>query len=110
MKIEKGDVVVLPFPFVNSHVFKMRPAVVVSSRDYERAMNSVIVTMVTSTAYDTVYDYKIKDWQEANLNMVSWLRIKLITFDIKSVRAKIGRLSMRDLAETENKIQLALGI
>lgn len=47
---EFGDVVLVPFPFTDLTTIKKRPAVVVSSADYQRERSDLILIAVTSQA------------------------------------------------------------
>lgn len=48
MPFEFGDIVLVPFPFTDQTTSKRRPAVVVSGRDYNRAMPDLVMMAVTS--------------------------------------------------------------
>ncbi len=48
MPYEFGDLVLMPFPFTNQAASKQRPAVIVSSRAYNRAKPDIVVMAVTS--------------------------------------------------------------
>jgi mRNA interferase MazF len=106
---QKGDIVLLPFPFTDLSATKTRPAVVVSVEGFQRATGDFTVAMVTSVPRTTPYDYELQDWQAARLLRPSWVRAKLATLDPALVRYKPGRLSETDLAEVERHIRLALG-
>ena len=49
MKVSRGDVVLLDFPFSDASGSKVRPAVVVQSDAHNRRMTSTIVVLVTKT-------------------------------------------------------------
>jgi mRNA interferase MazF len=108
MAYQKGDVVLVPFPFTDLSAAKTRPAVVVSVDDFERATGNVTVAMITSTAQHTSYDCALMDWQQAHLIFPSWMRAKLATLSVALVRYRPGRLSKRDLAEVEERMRRAL--
>jgi len=110
MAYQKGDVVLVPFPFTDLTSTKTRPAVVVSVDDFENKTGDFTVAMVTSMPQTTSYDYELKDWRVANLYSPSWVRVKLVTLDPKLVRYKPGRLTDSDLAEVEKRIRSALGL
>ena len=107
---QKGDVVLIPFPFTDLTTIKTRPAVIVSVEEFEVETGDITVAMITSIPHATPYDYKLKDWQAANLLSPSWVRVKLVTLDPKLVRFNPGRLSAADLAEVDKRIRLALGL
>jgi mRNA interferase MazF len=107
---QKGDIVLLPFPFTDLNAMKTRPAVVVSVEAFLRDIGDCTVAMITSVPHTTPYDYELKDWQAAHLLRPSWVRAKLATLDSALVRYKPGRLSDPDLSEVEKRIRLALGL
>jgi len=105
---KRGDIVLVPFPFTDLTTTKTRPAVVISVDGFQKRTGDFTVAMVTSVPHSTPYDYKIKDWQTANLLAPSWLRAKLVTLDPKLVRYQPGKLTKPDLKEVEKRIRLAL--
>jgi mRNA interferase MazF len=44
---QKGDVVLIPFPFADLTTTKTRPAVVVNVEDFERETRNITVAMIT---------------------------------------------------------------
>ena len=107
---QRGDVVLVPFPFTDLSSIKTRPVVVVSVDSYEAATGDFTVAMITSVQHYTPYDYGLKDWRAANLLMPSWVRAKLATLSTSLVRYRPGRLTEPDLAEVENRIRRSLGL
>jgi len=105
---QKGDVVLIPFPFTDLTSAKTRPAVVVSDHAFEKETGDFTVAMITSVHHATPYDYELKDWQHAHLLSPSWVRAKLVTLDPELVLHRPGRLSDRDLAEVDKRIRLAM--
>ena len=49
MKVSRGDVVLLDFPFSDATGSKVRPAVVVQNNAHTRRMTSTIVVLITKT-------------------------------------------------------------
>ncbi len=92
-----GDILLLPFPFTDLRASKTRPAVVVSSGDYQERTGNIIVAMITSRARNSPYDHHIIEWKEANLLHPSTVRAKIATLSPRLVRFRPGRLSLRDL-------------
>ena len=110
MACQKGDIVLVPFPFTDLSASKTRPAVVVSVEAFEIATGSVTVAMVTSQSCDTPFDCPLDDWRQANLRLPSWVRPKLATLHPSLVRYCPGRLSSGDLARVDQRLRLALGM
>lgn len=107
---QKGDIVLLPFPFTDLSAARTRPAVVISVEGFQRATSDFTVAMITSVPRTTPYDYELKNWQAAGLLRPSWVRARLATLDPALVRYQPGRLSNTDLAQVEQRIRLPLGL
>ncbi len=95
---EFGDVVLVPFPFTDQSSAKRRPAVVVSSRAYNRRRPDVIVLAVTSQARPTASpgEALVVDWQAAGLLKPSVLKPLLLTVQRGLVLRRLGRLTPKD--------------
>ena len=96
MTFEPLDVVVVPFPFTDRRAAKRRPALIVSSADFNEAHAQSILAMITSAASDWPSDVALRGWQEAGLNVPCKLRFKLFTLDAALIVRKVGTLSKRD--------------
>ena len=107
---QRGDIILLPFPFTDLSSTRTRPAVVVSVAGFQQETNDILVAMITSVPHTGAYDYQLQDWQAANLLRPSWVRAKLATLSPSLVRYRPGRLSDADLSEVEQRIRLALGL
>ncbi len=110
MAYQKGDVVLVPFPFTDLSATKIRPAVVLSTSAYETATGSTTIAMITSKAHTTPYDYRLADWNKANLVKPSWVRCKLVTIDPSLIVHTIGQLDASDLHEVEEQLKLSFGL
>ena len=64
-----GDLVLVPFPFTDQSGVKKRPAVTVSSADYNRYRPDIVIMAVTSQMRSADYfgDIPVSDWQQAGL-------------------------------------------
>ena len=96
MTFESLDVVVVSFPFTDRRAAKYRPALVVSSTNFNRAHEQSILAMITSAVSDWPSDVGIKGWGEAGLNVSCKVRFKLFTLDDTLIVRKLGTLSKRD--------------
>ncbi len=96
MSFESFEVVVVPFPFTDRRAAKRRPALIVSSANFNRAHRQSILTMITSTGSDWPSDVAIHDWREAGLDIPCKVRFKLFTLDDSLIVRKLGTLSKRD--------------
>jgi mRNA interferase MazF len=109
---QRGDVVLVSFPFSNASGQKERPAVVLSTDDYYEEWNEVIVVAITSRQPKTLRktDCELKDWHAAGLKQRSWVRSHLATVHYQLIVRKIEALSQRDLQAVEQCLRVALGL
>ena len=110
MAYERGDVVLVPFPFADARARKTRPALVVSDPGYESETGNLIIAQITSQAPKFSSDYPLKDWKGAGLVKPSIVRVKLATLASSLVRYRPGRLSPAELAEVEGRLRRVLGL
>ena len=96
MICEPFDVVVVPFPFTDREADRRRPALVVSSPDFNAIHDQSILAMITSAGGDWPSDVAIRDWREAGLSVPCKVRLKLFTLDDALILRKAGALSERD--------------
>ena len=96
VNFETLDVVVVPFPFTDRPAVKRRPAVVVSSTEFNKVHEGKILAMVTSTTARWESDVALQDWRQAGLHVVCRVRFKLFTLDEDLILRKAGTLSKRD--------------
>lgn len=96
MTFDALDVVVVPFPFTDRETSKRRPALVVSSLDFNDAHEQSILAMITSVRVPWPSDVTIQDWHGAGLNVPCKVRFKLFTVDDGLIVRRIGSLSTQD--------------
>lgn len=111
MALQRGDVVLVDFPFVDRTGSKLRPALVVSSAAYhaERPQDTIVAVISTQTQkYNGSTDYLIQDWRAAGLSHPCVLRCTLLTILASRINHKIGTLSKNDLLGAANCFKLAL--
>ena len=96
MTCDPLDVVVVPFPFTDRRATKRRPALVVSSANFNEAHQQTILAMITSAGSRWPSDVALQDWRESGLNAPCKVRFKLFTLDDALIVRKVGTLSHRD--------------
>jgi mRNA interferase MazF len=90
MAFQRGDVVLIPFPFTDLSAKRVRPAIVVSVPEYEQNTGDIIVAQVTSRQHSLPTDYALQDWQFAGLLRPSVVRVKLATINAALVQFALG--------------------
>lgn len=108
----RGDVVLVRFPFTSAAASKQRPAVVMSSDQYNRESLDVMIASITSQlgALPHPGDYLITDWKGAGLLKPSLAQTKLATVEQGMVTRRLGKLRADDFRAVEAGIRTALDL
>jgi mRNA interferase MazF len=105
----RGDVVLVGFVFSDESGRKLRPAVVVSARAYQRARQEVIVAAITSNV-GLFGDHSITDWRRAGLLFPSVVTGILRTIKRTMIDRKLGALLKPDLNQLNRELRRTLGL
>lgn len=109
MRFEFGDVVLVPFPFTDQSSTKKRPAVVISSQEYNSERPDLIVMAVTSQVRsESRFEFLLEDWQAAGLLKLSVAKPVITTIEKRLVLKSLGRLSERDRTTMATKLEAIL--
>lgn len=91
------SVVVVPFPFTDSSNVKRRPAIVLSSEEFQKQTEHVTLMMITSSKHNHWYgDHELMDLKETGLKVDSIIRQKIFTLDVRLILDCIGKISVKD--------------
>ncbi len=109
---QRGDVVLVQFPFSGLSGKKDRPAVVVSTDPYHDDWDELLVVAITSRPPKTVRttDCALEDWKTAGLHQPSWVRSHMATVQRTLIIRKLGNLTDRDLKAVEECLRHSLGL
>ncbi len=104
-----GDIILVPFPFTDQSTTKKRPAVVVSSKQYNQQRPDLVLMAVTSQVKPTASfgEVFISGWKKAGLLKPSAIKPIFTTIEKGLVLKSLGRLAQKDqqvLRETINTI------
>jgi len=93
-----GDIILVPFPFTDQTTTKKRPAVVVSSGEYNDDRPDLIIMAITSRLHqvDKLGEKLVSDWQGAGLIKPSVFKPILATIENSLVIKQLGRLKNED--------------
>lgn len=92
-----GDVVVVPFPFVDRPISKRRPALVLSHERFNAENGHSILAMITTAAQTNwPSDIALSADSDAGLTHRSVVRWKLFTLPNDLILRRIGELSSAD--------------
>jgi mRNA interferase MazF len=105
-----GDVLLVPFIFTDQTTSKKRPAIVISSNDYNSARPDLIVIGVSSQVNNPLLygEIEIKEWQSAGLLKVSVVKSVITTIEQNLVIRYLGRLQNSDRDSLEHLLKLIL--
>ncbi len=96
MVCERGDVVVIPFPFAAGVKGKRRPALVISTKTFNE-FGYTILSMITTRGHRPwPGDILLKDYPEAGFGASCLVRLKFFTLENRFIMDRIGRLSSSD--------------
>ncbi len=111
MPYQRGDVLLVPFPFSDLSASKVRPAIVISSAAYHASEPDLILAAITSQVVKGTgrFDYVLADWQAAGLRYPSALKPILFTLDPTRVIYRVGQLSEKDFGQAQERLKQALG-
>jgi mRNA-degrading endonuclease toxin of MazEF toxin-antitoxin module len=118
VKVLRGDVVLLDFPFSNAAGSKVRPAVVVRNDACNRKMNCTIVALVTKTIHraaseptQMLLEAQSPEGQAAGIRFDSAITCtNLYTVHESFVRYRIGRLPDSMIPQLDGCLKAALGV
>jgi mRNA interferase MazF len=92
-----GDVVVVPFPFVDLAAEKRRPSLILSHQVFNDLQGHSIFAMITTaTRSKWPSDVAIEDLKKAGLNRPCVIRWKLFTLPNEFILRRAGSLASRD--------------
>lgn len=118
MKVRRGDVIRLDYPFSSGIGSKVRPALVVQADRDNARMSNTIVALITRTLYrvgevDTqlLIDIATPDGQATGLQSTSAVNCShLFTVSESLIRKKIGALSNAAMLQVNECLRTALAL
>lgn len=91
------SVVLVPFPFTDTDDQKRRPALVLSTHDFQQKNGHITLGMITTAKHSSWFgDHRILDLEKAGLPVESIVRQKIFTLDSRLVEKQLGTLSHED--------------
>jgi len=104
--ISTYDVIVVKFPFASSLKYKARPAVVVSSTDYNHTgRKTLLIVAISSNIRGKLeIEDEIEYWKEVGLLKPSIFKAAVATIEREYVLAHIGHLTVKDKHKLDKMI------
>ena len=102
----KFDIITVPFPFTERDKKKLRPALVISNKEYQEVNKHIVLLMITSAKHSAwKYDIPITFSEMTGLKAASVIRFKIFSVDERIIVKKIGVLSLIDSEKVEEAIR-----
>ena len=99
--MNKGDIVLIPFPFTDLSGKKMRPALILVSGELDITVSFI----TTQLKWEELFDVKIEPTDSNGLKRISLVRLsKLATIDKDLALGKLGHLSQEEIAIINNRL------
>ncbi len=103
---DRGDVVVVPFPYTDMPIIRVRPALVLSRDPVFGSTGQPICAMITGAKKSSwPFDIELSDWRGIGLTIPSVVRFKLFTIDRNLVVRRTGRVGPAVLSAVDENIR-----
>lgn len=107
----RGEVIYTSLPVVTSSGHKRRPAVIISSDEYNAELRQVIVSGTTRIADAIPFGHcRLIDWESAGLNQPSAVTPWPATVRHDEILRRYGQVSARDLAAIGDSLRFILDL
>jgi len=118
MKVRRGEIVLVDFPYSDQTGSKVRPALVVQADLWNQPLDDTILAMITSSrhrrvgaATQLVIDITTVEGQQTGLRLNSVIQCEnLLTYDQALILRVLGRLSAAAMQQIDVCLKAALGI
>lgn len=108
---DKGDIVLLPFPFTNLKTTKRRPGLVISPKIFNKSGDSTILLMTSNVAtMPKEGDVLVSQFKSAGLPKPTLVRMKFVTIANALILKKIGRLPATDMKRVKAQVMRFFGM
>ncbi|MDI6763366.1 MAG: type II toxin-antitoxin system PemK/MazF family toxin [Thermodesulfobacteriota bacterium] len=106
-RYNKGDVVLVPFPFSDQTTTKKRPAVIISSDTYNDTSQDIVIMAITgqTRGHTGIGECLIENWQSAGLLKSSAVKSAISTIEKRLVLKTLGSLSPKNLSSLEKALK-----
>lgn len=102
---EFGDIVVVPFPFVDRPTVKRRPALVLTNANFNAQSENTVLAMITTGANSTwPSDIPLADLEGTGLDHPSVIRWKLFTLPNELILRRAGHADTGTLQSVKTAI------
>jgi len=118
MNVQRGDIVLVDFPYSDQTGSKVRPALVVQSDVWNQRLDDTILALITSSRHRRVgantqlfIDITTSEGRQTGLRLDSTVQCEnLITYDRALILRTLGTLSASAMLQVDDCLKAALGI
>ena len=118
MNVQRGDIVIVDYPYSDQIRSKTRPALVVQSDIWNQRFDTTIIASITSSHHRRVgaatqylIDVATADGQQTDLRLNSIVQCEnLLTYNQSRIRNVIGSLSDSAMQQIDTCLKAALDI
>ena len=113
--LQRGDIVLVPFPFTDLSTEKLRPAVVIYVDPHKTDFIIAFISSVVSPGELSETDYLLRpdntDFNQTGLKKASTFRMsKLLTIERSKIIRRLGRVSPAIQKELDIRLRRAIGL
>ena len=103
----KYDIVVVRFPFASSLKYKARPAVIISTENFNKGFRKSLLILAISSQVSSkiALESSIENWQEAGLLKPSLFKSSIATIAQENVLQKLGSLQNEDILLLDKQLK-----
>jgi len=106
---KSGDIILIEVIFSEQNESKRRPALIISSDEYNKNRKDIIIAAITSnTSRILLGDTLINDWKKAGLLCASVVTATIQTIKNDMIIKKLGALVINDFMAIKHNLKKAL--
>lgn len=110
-RFKRGDIILVDFGFSEGIGSKRRPALIISSNDYHKSRQEVIILAITHNIKRVLLgDTKIDKWREAGLICPSTVTGIIRTIKDNVIIHRLGAIQLQDFQKVQESIKKAIGL
>jgi mRNA interferase MazF len=108
----RGEVVYVPFQFTAGEKKKSRPAIIISSDDYNQSRSDIVIAGITSNISRTgfVGQVTLVDWRQCGLAKPSVVSGIIQTVRNTQIGRRVGSLTTKDQDALDSILRVVLGL
>ena len=118
MNVQRGDIVLVDFPYSDQTGSKVRPALVVQADTWNQRLDDTILALITSSRHRRVgantqlfIDITTIEGRQTGLRLDSTVQCEnLMTYDRGLILRILGKLSASAMSQLDDCLKAALGI